>query len=184
MSTPESTEEAIKAVRPLAQSQNRNLIKIIETDYAVLRQQVNDFANEQIAAKKKEIKAASSPANQRKAEDAAGKAIRKYQAKRKELIRMADDWGITLNMPSLDEKNVSATNSKLQADLAAAEAEIRKEEAIALSDLTKAELAAKRKVYQASVSEAAERVQATLPTAEQSMLQAAQTRAARAELES
>ncbi len=185
MSTEITDEQhaAIEAIRPLGATQNRNLLRIIETDYQMLRQQVSDFADEQLAAKKKEIRAAQSEGPKRELEDKMREIAIRYTDEMRALSRTAEDAGFTIHYPSVmktdryEETKFTVDYSRLNKELKDAEEQINEDKRVALSSLYKAEMEAKRVVFQASVSKDAEKVQKSLPTAQDAMIAAAQERA-------
>jgi len=174
--TSDQKDAAVEKVRPLNATQTRNLTALVKGDFQVMRSELQQFAAEQKHNKTEEIKAQASFKRMEEVKAAAIEVCREYQKKMQELSYQAQKDGISLSYTGVASERVSVNDSTINAKIQQAHSEIDLELRIALATLERKEIQAQRKILVASITQDAEDILNSIPTAQQLMVEAAEER--------
>jgi len=178
----EKVKEAINRVRPLNATQSRYLLKLVENDFAQLRAEITEMADEQRKAKLKEATEGATADQLKVFGDRAYDLVNDFAKKRRDLIDEAKAQGISLNMPNPHSgQSVTTSDDELQNKIRKINAEHDTELRAVINILNRKKLEAERKVMIATITTATEDILHAIPKARELMLEAAQERAQRQE---
>lgn len=165
-------DEAVKKVRPLSVSAANALTKLVENDYQILRAEMEQFHQEQVANAIREMRGEASDENKKIVLDKAHKLLAKYRADCSKLQKEASDKNIKLTLPSLQNYagTPSATDETLEHRVRQYQNQKESEFKTLMLSVRRQELEAKRRVLIASITTEAEDILASIPTAKEVMV--------------
>lgn len=163
--------EGVQAERPLSSTQVRNLEKLVNTDFASVRSDIELYFTKKYKEEEAVLEANASDELKEALTKKACKARDTYLRARERLIKEADVIGLELVLPvlvhrsGLDPLQVKLTDTKLVKEKAKLKERIDKEKQNVLELSRKQQHAANRQIFLAGVSTQAEEILKNIPSA-------------------